>query len=167
MELRTSRLTIRPLEEGDWPALQEIWRDFARSPYHVYDRPLPTDAPGAQALARHFAGTGLAFGVRLLESQALAGYVCFHREGEAYDLGYCFHSTYQGQGYAWESVSALLEYLASQGAAVFTAGTALDNLPSRRLLERLGFALVSTEQVAFVENFSFLGGCFRLEKNLN
>ena len=35
------------------------------------------------------------------------------------------------------------------------------------LLERLGFALVSTEQVAFVENFSFLGGCFRLEKNLN
>ena len=157
MELRTSRLTIRPLEEGDWPALQEIWRDFARSPYHVYDRPLPTDAPGAQALARHFAGTGLAFGVRLAETQALA----------AYDLGYCFHSAYQGQGYAWESVSALLEYLASQGAAVFTVGTALDNLPSRRLLERLGFALVSTEQVAFVENFSFLGGCFRLEKNLN
>ena len=157
MELRTSRLTIRPLEEGDWPALQEIWRDFARSPYHVYDRPLPTDAPGAQALARHFAGTGLAFGARLAETQALAGYVCFHREGEAYDLGYCFHS-------AWESASALLEYLASQGAAVFTAGTALDNLPSRRLLERLGFALVSTEQVAFVENFSFLGGCFRLEK---
>ena len=111
MELRTSRLTIRPLEEGDWPALQEIWRDFARSPYHVYDRPLPTDAPGAQALARHFASTGLAFGVRLAESQALAGYVCFHREGEEYDLGYCFHSAYQGQGYAWESVSALLEYL--------------------------------------------------------
>ena len=110
MELRTSRLTIRPLEEGDWPALQEIWRDFARSPYHVYDRPLPTDAPGAQALARHFAGTGLAFGVRPAESQALAGYVCFHREGEAYDLGYSFHSAYQGQGYAWESVSALLEY---------------------------------------------------------
>ena len=65
MELRTSRLTIRPLEEGDWPALQEIWRDFARSPYHVYDRPLPTDAPGAQALARHFTGTGLAFGVQI------------------------------------------------------------------------------------------------------
>ena len=157
MELRTSRLAIRPLEERDWPALQEIWRDFARSPYHVYDRPLPTDALGTHALARHFAGTGLAFGVRLAESQVLAGYVCFHRAGEAY----------QGQGYAWESVSALLEYLASQGAAVFTAGTALDNLPSRRLLERLGFALVSTEQVAFVENFSFLGGCFRLEKNLN
>lgn len=115
-------------------------------------------------MARHFAGTGLAFGVRLAETQALAGYVCFHREGEAYDLGYCFHSDYQGQGYAWESVTALLEYFASQGAAVFTAGTALDNLPSRRLLERLGFALVSTEQVAFVENFSFLGGCFRLEK---
>lgn len=75
--------------------------------------------------------------MRLAESQALVGYVCFHREGEAYDLGYCFHSAYQGQGYAWESVSALLEYLASQGAAVFTAGTALDNLPSRRLLERL------------------------------
>ena len=56
------------------------------------------------------------------------------------------------------------EWLASQAAAVFAAGTALDILPSRRLLERLGFALVSTEQVAFVENFSFLGGCFRLEK---
>ena len=64
----------------------------------------------------------------------------------AYDLGYCFH-LFSG------------EYLPRR--------TALDNLPSRRLLERLGFALVSTEQVAFVENFSFLGGCFRLEKNLN
>ena len=164
MELRTSRLTIRPLEEGDWPALQEIWRDFARSPYHVSGPPLPPAGPGAQPLAPHFDGAGLAFGGRLVEGQALAGYVCFHREGEAYDLGYCFHSAYQGQGYAWESASALLEYLASQGAAVFTAGTALDNLPSHRLLERLGFALVSTEQVAFVENFSFLGGCFRLEK---
>ena len=133
----------------------------------MYDRPLPTDAPGAQALARHFAGTGLAFGVRLAESQALAGYVCFHREGEAYDLGYCFHSAYQGKGYAWESVSALLEYLASQGAAVFTAGTALDNLPSRRLLERLGFALVPPSKSPLWKTSPFWAACFRLEKNLN
>ena len=61
MELRTSRLTIRPLEEGDWPALQEIWRDFARSPYHVYDRPVPAKwrakawAPGASV------GRGLSY----------------------------------------------------------------------------------------------------------
>ena len=49
MVLNTERLHIRSLQETDWPALLAIWRNFSRSPYAVYDAPLPTGAAGAQA----------------------------------------------------------------------------------------------------------------------
>ena len=47
--------------------------------------------------------------------------------------------------------------------AVFTAGTALENMPSCRLLKKLGFACISTETVSFDGKCSFQGGCFILE----
>ncbi len=51
----------------------------------------------------------------------------------------------------------------ARNAQVFTAGTALDNLPSRRLLEKLDFRLVSTQTMSFDGQFSFEGGNYRLD----
>ena len=53
----------------------------------------------------------------------------------------------------------------------FTAGTALDNAPSRRLLESLGFVLQGTRQLSFHQDasgraISFVGGVFRKAGNL-
>ena len=54
------------------------------------------------------------------------------------------------QGLAFEACSALMSYAERElGAKLFTAGTALDNAPSMRLLERLGFELATTMQTAF------------------
>lgn len=70
---------------------------------------------------------------------------------------------YHSKGYAFESIKALIEYFAAEcGAATFTAGTAIDNIPSCRLLEKLGFACTSTETVSFDNVFSFQGGNFEL-----
>ena len=168
MELQTERLYIRSLREADWPALQKIWMDFEGSAYAVYDAPLPTDAEGAKALTQKFAENGLFFAVCLPDRPAepVVGYVGFHKEGQSFDLGYCFHSAYQGKGYAYESVRALIGRLAEEyPAAVFTAGTALENTPSCRLLRKLGFACLSTETVSFDGKFSFQGGNFMLESN--
>lgn len=161
MELKTARLSIRPLGEDDWPDMKRIFLDFNASPYARYDRPLPTEDGAVRALVGQFMAGGIFFTVRTLDRGEMIGYVCFHREGEDYDLGYCFLSARQGRGYARESVEALLPYMAqTRTVARFTAGTALDNRPSCRLLERLGFVRVSTEQVCFDGSFSFLGGSF-------
>lgn len=163
MELNTERLSIRPLREEDWRDMGRIFADFNASPYAAYDRPLPTEEGEVKALVGQFAAQ-LFFTVHLAETGEMIGYICFHREGDRWDLGYCFHSSYQGRGYAHEGIAGLLDYMVhTYPVSVFTAGTALDNRPSRRLLEKLGFRLVSTETVSFDGEFSFQGGNFEWE----
>lgn len=161
MRIETNRLYICPLNEADWQDMKRIFIDFNKSPYAVYDMPLPTSDEESKALTKKFADSKLFFAVFLKESSEMLGYVCFHKDGESYDLGYCFHSAYHSNGYAYESAKALIEYFAFQcGATRFTAGTALANIPSCRLLEKLGFTCESTEIVSFDNTFSFQGGNF-------
>lgn len=162
MEINTKRLRIREMREEDWPAMQAIFADFNRSKLAKYDRPMPEADDEARALTRAFAESGLFFSVLL--NGAPIGYIGFHEDGGKYDLGYCFSSAHHSRGYACESAQAVLEYMRrARNAQVFTAGTALDNLPSRRLLEKLGFRLVSTQTMSFDGQFSFEGGNYRLD----
>lgn len=163
MRLETSRLYIRSLCETDWQEMKNIFIDFNNSKYAVYDRPLPTEDEETKALIKKFVESNLFFAVFLKGSGDMIGYVCFHRAGNIYDLGYCFHSVYHANGYAYESTKALIKYCVDEcGAAGFTAGTALDNTPSCKLLEKLGFVCASTETVSFDTVFSFRGGSFVL-----
>lgn len=163
MRLETSRVYIRRLCETDWQEMKNIFMDFNNSQYAVYDMPLPTEDGEAKALTKRFADSELFFAVFLKESGDMIGYVCFHKEGDKYDLGYCFHSAYHSNGYAYESTSALVKHFVDErGATGFTAGTAIDNIPSCRLLGKLGFVCTSTETVSFDPAFSFQGGHFEL-----
>lgn len=161
MRIQTSRLTICDLSTTDWMGMKRIFLDFNSSPYAVYDRPLPVKDEEVKALTKQFADSKLFFAVYL--SEQMIGYVGFHEAGDAYDLGYCFHSSYQGNGYACESVKALIDYFRKEyHITKFTAGTALENKPSCNLLRKLGFLCHSTETVCFDGNFSFTGGNFEL-----
>lgn len=163
MILETSRLYIRSLCETDWQEMKNIFIDFNNSKYAVYDMPLPTEDEEIKALIKKFVESNMFFTVFLKESRDMIGYVCFHKDGDTYDLGYCFHSVYHSNGYAYESTKALIEYYVDEcGATGFTAGTAIDNTPSCRLLEKLGFDCASTETVSFDNVFSFQGGNFVL-----
>lgn len=161
MNIFTRRLTIRPFEFADWPVLQSIARDFQASEYRYFDREMPTEEARVQSAARWCASTGLWFSVCL--AGRMIGYICLHEENGALDLGYSFLTGAHGFGYAFESISALMELLESAGAARFTAGTALANRPSVRLLERLGFRLTGTEEICFYEGHPFEGGLFELD----
>ena len=159
MFIATQRLLIRPFEFDDWPTLRKIAMEFQASQYRYYDHEIPVEIEKIQSVARYCASTGLWFSV-LLHGEMI-GYVCFSGQGDALDLGYGFHSTAHGKGYAFESITALLELLESAGAVTrFTAGTALENAPSMRLLKRLGFEQVSEEEVCFYVGHPFRGGFF-------
>ena len=128
--------------------MKNLCTDFNHSPYALYDRPLPETDEEVRDLTRQFAGSRLFFTVSL--SGRIIGYIGFHKVKDAYDLGYCFHSSCHGNGYAYESVKALLNYLVRKyQIRKITAGTALDNAPSCSLLKKLGFICVSTEPLSF------------------
>ena len=163
MELKTLRLYIRNLREDDWAEMKSLFVDFNHSKYAVYDRPLPTEDMAVEKLTKQFVGTNLFFAIYLLGNNQMIGYVCFHKDKEKYDLGYCFHSAFHSNGYAYESTRALIDYVVQEyNVTTFTAGTAIDNTPSCKLLEKLGFECVSTEYLSFNEDFVFEGGNFVL-----
>ena len=164
MEIKTNRLYIRNLYETDWPQMKNIFIDFNKSRYAIYDRPLPTEDNEVKALTKQFVDSSLFFVIFTLDKNEMIGYVCFHKDKDKYDIGYCLHSRYHSNGYAYESTKVLIAYLIKNyGANIFTAGTAIDNIPSCKLLEKLGFTCVSIETVSFNDKFSLQGGNFKLD----
>ena len=106
-----------------WPAI----RPFA---------PAPADLqPGAP-------GTDFQFAVGLKADGLLIGDVYFSVEatGRQAEIGYTLAAEFQGCGYATEAVRGVLGFAFERiGLHRVTAGADPRNLPSLRLLERLGF----------------------------
>lgn len=171
MLLKTERLNIRKIVEDDWRSVQRIWEDFNRSEYAQYDKPHVTDEADVRpriakwAKANRSGMEHMFFAVCV--GEAVIGYVAFNIRESGYEIGYCFHSDAHGKGYAKESCRALFEYLRGCGVAKLSAGTAINNLPSVRLLKSLGFELVGEEKVSFYkdaqgDDIVFDGGIFEL-----
>lgn len=150
MQLQTERLTIRPMTDGDWPAVMRIADDFRAGPYVYYDHPMPADEAGIQKVVQFFSSSSAVYSVLLSGTSDMIGYVCLWPDESSMDLGYCFHSAYHGHGYGFEACTALMEHMHSHlGTSRFTCGTALDNVPSRRLLNKLGFVPVEESTISF------------------
>ena len=97
----------------------------------------------------------------------MIGYIAFNERECGHEIGYCFHSSAHGKGYAKEALLALFERLRILGFTRFTAGTALNNTPSVRLLTSLGFVQTGSERVSFYKDndgndIFFDGGIFEL-----
>ena len=123
--MRTERLTIRPITESDWKSIRNIWIDFNKSEYVIYDNEKNTD------------------------SDDVIGFISLNIRNGGYEIGYGFLERFQGKGYAKESLVSVLDYMKEIGAKQIYAGTALKNIPSVRLLKSVGFELVGTEQISF------------------
>ncbi len=98
-----------------------------------------------------------------------SGYIAMNqRSAGVYECGYSFHPAFHGCGYARESLRAVIGFMKSAGATKLTAGTALHNAPSVRLLKALGFTQTAVEQVSFYKDEAgndivFDGGVFEKE----
>jgi RimJ/RimL family protein N-acetyltransferase len=152
MVLKTDRLTIRHIVADDWKSIKEIWLDFNAAALSQYDTPHNTDDEDVRSRIAKWAAANsgiehMFFAICL--GDVIIGYSAFNIREDGYEIGYCFHSAYHGKGYAKESHIALFDYLRTLGITKFTAGTALDNIPSVALLKSLGFTLIATEKVSF------------------
>ena len=170
MLLKTDRLTIRHIVEDDWRSIKAIWENFNASEFAQYDMPHNTDDEDVRARISRWAKANsgiehMFFAVCL--NEAVIGYIAFNIRENGYEIGYCFHSDFHGKGYAEESHRALFDYLKGLGITRFTAGTAINNIPSVALLKKLGFEQVGSEKVSFYKDAEgndivFDGGIFEV-----
>jgi len=144
--LETERLILRRLHAGDAPFIVELLNDPAWLE-HIGDK-------GVRTLddARKYLETGplemyarLGFGLYLAEGKGngepvgLCG-VLKRESLEHVDLGFALLPRFRGMGLAFEAASGTMEYaLNVLGLSRLVAITSQNNLPSGRLLEKLGF----------------------------
>ncbi len=168
--IKTKRLSIRRVRADDWKAIQAIWADAAKSIYAQYDKPNDlADQSVSHRIAKwaSFADSEEHIFLAVCLQDMVIGYVAINMGENSYEIGYCFHSNYHGKGYARESISSILDVMKDNGTVIITAGTALNNTPSVRLLTSLGFRQTGTEIVSFYKDdggndIAFEGGNYEI-----
>lgn len=163
--LTTQRLHLRPLRATDAPAIfvlksdLEMTRHYGREPHQSLDE---TETWIAHLQALSAGREGLSWALTLKGEETLIGIpLLFHFDPTARcaEVGYELHPAYQGQGLMREAISAVLACgFATAGLQRIEALVQEENMPSRHLLERLGFTLEGTlrRRVCFRDHFSDL-----------
>lgn len=155
--LRTERLTLRPLTADDGPALLRFRGDPDATRYlsHTALSPAENTARLRTALAAAEASTAQWFNIGwAIELRASGEVIGDGRTwntadprlpapgripADAASLGYILHPEHHGLGLGREAAAALVGWLFARGSRTVFAGVYEPNLPSRRLLEGLGF----------------------------
>ena len=144
--LTTPRLTVRPLNEADAPALfaifshPEVMRYWSSPPY--------TEIEHARLMLRHVqegyaTGGHLRLGIARRSDDALMG-TCslfsFQTASRRAEIGYALGRPYWGAGYMHEALTALVDYaFGALNLHRLEADIDPRNTASARTLERLGF----------------------------
>ncbi len=146
--LKTNRLRIQPLSKEDAAEFATYRSDPEIARYQTWDSPY-TQAQALELIESQAGldlppnGEWLQLGIHLNESGELIGDLALHALDAAepsFEIGYTIAKRFQGQGYAKEAASALIEYLMREvGSKRFIATPDRRNLPSIRLLQSLGF----------------------------
>ncbi|WP_291290777.1 GNAT family N-acetyltransferase [Enterococcus sp.] len=78
----------------------------------------------------------------------LIGDIYLKKEADFFWIGYTIHPQESQKGYGSEVVQATVQWLFDQGVQSVKAGVSSENLASIKLLEKLNFSLVKTEEDA-------------------
>jgi RimJ/RimL family protein N-acetyltransferase len=147
-EIRTARLTLRPIRDDDLDPLHamlgdiEVMRYWSSLPHESRAQTRDWIAANRAAVA---AGTAIECGAEY--RSRLIGRVIFWNGNE---LGYIFDKAHWGQGFAGEAVAAMIDRaFATQDWDAITADIDPRNLASGNLLRRLGFQPTSYKERTF------------------
>ena len=164
-QILTSRLEIHPMQPEEWPDVREMFLDFETSPEAIYDYPLPTTEEKAQEQVKVWSDSGYFYSVCLKGISEVIGYLCFCGE-QLREMGYSFKKKYQGQGYAQEAAQEMIAQMKQMGVKRIIAELALENFPSRKLIERLGFTQIGAKKHLFRKETGVEQVCGIFEKKL-
>ncbi len=154
-ELRTERLLLRAWTEADAPGPDQVTDADAR---RFMANELPTAATFPASLLRREQGADRGTSVTWCITEAATGAVLGNiglfaiGDGAAGSagLGYWLWQTARGHGYAGEAAAAVLAHARGpMGLTRLHAETDLDNIPSQRVLLRLGFRQWGADHAAY------------------
>ena len=148
--IATQRLLLRPARAGDLHDLNRVYSD-PRSMRYWSDPPHPDIATTQRLLDGLLAPREGPRTYLVIEHDGRAiGTAGIHARAE---VGYILHSDHWGQGLATEALGALIPWLFEvTGAPELTADIDPRNVPSGRVLEKLGFHRTGYERNTFCVN---------------
>ena len=135
-EIRTRRLLLRPFRESDYDDLFEFLSQLADDEFEGY--PGITYENGRAHLKDRL-GSEEFYAVELVDNGKVIGNIyCGNRDFGTKEVGYIINKRYQQKGYASEALSAVIEYAFAEGAHRIYAECDPRNVPSWKLLEKVG-----------------------------
>ena len=150
-EIRTKRLLLRPFRESDYDDLFEFLSQLEDDEFEGY--PGITWENGREHL-EYCLGSEEFCAVELKESGKVIGNIyCGSRDFAAREVGYIINKRYQKQGYAAEALSAVIAQAFKDGAHRVYAECDARNVPSWKLLEKVGLR----REAHFRQNIWFRG----------
>ncbi len=151
-----TRVRLRRLRADDLPAFHAYRSDPEVARYQGWQ---PMDAAAAAAFIAEMAaapfclpGAWCQIGIADLASNALLGDIGLHlaEDGATLEIGYTLARAAQGTGRAGEAVRLAVDAVFVHTTATrMLAITDVRNAPSLRLLHRLGFSLLATQDAVF------------------
>lgn len=152
IHLEAERLVLRNVRPED----TLIMHDYRNNPICAqYQRGQTKDLPGIQKLTENRQNDSITdatpffVAVALKDSDQMIGEIVVMPNDGCFSIGYTFHYAHHRKGYAFEALTLLVETLhQSYPEMEFISFTEPENMPSRRLLEKLGYTdLGYVEQV--------------------
>lgn len=137
MRMETDRLTIRRFCAADWEDLYAYLSDPEVLRFEPY---APFSVEQCKLEAKRRAADEAFWAVCLKENGRLIGNLYFSGQAEqTWELGFVFHASYQGKGYALESARALIDHAFLEwNVRRIISLCNPENERSWKLLERLG-----------------------------
>ena len=155
MQITTQRLSIRPLKLSDADKLFNYRKDAEANQFQGWIPKTIADTKTfiqTTASEMNQANTWFQLAVMKTENKELIGDIGinFKQEIEQIGLGYTIAKQHQGKGYASEALQAIISVLFTEmNKHRITASVDPRNLPSIRVLEKLGFR----KEAHFIESY--------------
>ena len=135
-ELQTARLLLRPFRESDLTDLYEFLSQLRDDEFEGYPG---ITRENAEEHLRERIGSGNYYAVELAGSGKVIGNIsCIPRDFGAVEVGFIINERFRRRGYALEALSAVIRNAFAEGVHRVYAECDPRNVPSRRLLEKVG-----------------------------
>lgn len=143
VEIKTPRLTLRPLKPEDAPRLADLCNDqsIARNTVRIEYPYTRKDAESFVAYAIEATKKGEEYPFAVCRNDTIIACAGIKPHGDnACELGYWVGADSRGQGVATEAGDALLQFACGRlQPALLTSGHFIDNPASGQVLAKLGF----------------------------
>ena len=134
-EIKTERLLLRAFKESDYDDLFEYLSQLENDEFEGY--PGITYEKGKEHL-KYRVESDEFYAIELLGIGKVIGNIyCGNRDYDTREVGYIVNKLYQGNGYASEALSAVIENAFKEGAHRVYAECDPRNTPSWKLLEKV------------------------------